>query len=70
MIVTFIGMLVPLVKNRPTLLAVLVAGITALLSKGLPNQLGLIVAALLGIIAGVLAENLLPEDGIEAAQDE
>ncbi|MBW8012171.1 MAG: AzlC family ABC transporter permease [Chloroflexi bacterium] len=70
MIVTFIGMLVPLVKNRPTLIAILVAGITALLSNNLPNQLGLIIAALLGILAGVVAENLLPEDGNEAAKDE
>ncbi len=60
MVVTFLGMLVPLVKDRPTLASVLVAGSTALLAHGLPNQLGLLIAALLGILAGVLAEMLWP----------
>lgn len=60
MVVTFIGMLVPLVKDRPALLSVLVAGGAALLAHGLPNQLGLLVAALLGIAAGVLAERIWP----------
>ena len=61
MVVTFIGMLVPLVKDRPALASVLVAGGTALLAHGLPNQLGLLVAALLGIAAGVVTEMLLPK---------
>lgn len=56
MVVTFIGMLVPMIKGRPTLAAALVAGATALLANGLPNQFGLLLAALLGIAAGVLAE--------------
>lgn len=60
MVVTFIGMLVPLVKDRPALASVLVAGVSALLARGLPNQLGLLVAALLGIAAGVLAELVWP----------
>jgi 4-azaleucine resistance transporter AzlC len=60
MVVTFIGMLVPLVKDRPALASVLVAGVSALLARGLSNQLGLLVAALLGIAAGVVAEMLWP----------
>jgi predicted branched-subunit amino acid permease len=56
MIVTFIGMLVPMVVNRPLLITVLVSGTTALLTNGLPNQAGLFVAALAGISAGVIAE--------------
>jgi 4-azaleucine resistance transporter AzlC len=60
MAITFIGMLVPMVKDRPILLAVLVAGSVAVLANGLPNQLGLLLAALLGIAAGVLAESILP----------
>lgn len=63
MVVTFIGMLVPLVKDRPALASVLVAGCTALFASGLPNQLGLLVAALLGIAAGVVAEMLWPPKG-------
>jgi 4-azaleucine resistance transporter AzlC len=57
MVVTFIGMLVPEIKSRPTLAAVLVAGGTALLGHGLPNQSGLLLAALLGIATGVLLES-------------
>lgn len=59
MVVTFIGMLVPLVKGNSTLVAVVVAGGVSLLASGLPNQLGLLVAALFGIIAGVIAEKKL-----------
>lgn len=61
MVVTFIGMVVPMIKGRPTLAAVVVAGGAAVLANGLPNQLGLLLAALLGIAAGVLAEMAWPE---------
>ncbi len=60
MIVTFIGMAVPMVKNRPTLLAVLVAGATAVIAYPLPNRLGLMLAAVLGVAAGALAERSWP----------
>ena len=58
MSVTFLGMVVPMIKNRPMLLAVLVAATTAVLANGLPNKLGLFLAAILGIGAGVMAEQL------------
>lgn len=58
--VTFIGMLVPLVKTRPVLASVVAAGIAAVLCNGLPNQLGLIVAAVAGIGVGLVAESLQP----------
>jgi 4-azaleucine resistance transporter AzlC len=61
MYVTFIGMLIPLIKTRPVLLAAVVGGLTAVLFNGLPNQMGLIVAALSGVAAGVIAERFLPE---------
>jgi len=54
--VTFIGMLVPMLRDRPIIASALVGGGTALLFSGLPNQLGLIVATLLAVIAGVLLE--------------
>jgi len=54
MVATFIGMIVPMVKNRPTLAAVLVAGIVGVLAHGLPHQLGLIAAALVGTFLGIL----------------
>jgi hypothetical protein len=54
-------MLIPLIKTRPVLLAAVVGGLSAVLFHGLPNQMGLIVAALLGVAAGVIAEYFLPE---------
>lgn len=66
--VTFIGMLIPLVKNNPTRVSVLFAGITAIAANGMPNKLGLIAAAVVGILAGVLSEKYFPiskEDKIE-----
>jgi 4-azaleucine resistance transporter AzlC len=58
MVVTFIGMVVPMVRNRPVLAAVLVASVTSVLANGLPNKLGLMVAALLGVAAGLAAQTI------------
>jgi 4-azaleucine resistance transporter AzlC len=58
MSVTFIGMVVPYVITVPMLATVLAAGITALLAHSLPHQLGLLVAALVGVIAGFTVEQL------------
>lgn len=60
MVVTFIGLLVPFVRDRPTLTAVLVAGFCAVLTYGWPNKLGLIVTALAGVAAGLWAETRRP----------
>ncbi len=54
--VTFTGMLVPLVKNRPTLAAVVVAALTAVLTNTMPNKIGLLIATLAGVAAGVIVE--------------
>jgi 4-azaleucine resistance transporter AzlC len=58
MVVTFIGIVVPMLTTRPMLVAALVAGSVGVLANGLPNNLGLIVASLLGIGAGYLVETL------------
>ncbi len=55
---SFIALMFAALKDRPTVVAALVGGTTAVLAKGLPYNLGLVVAALLGIAAGVLAESL------------
>jgi 4-azaleucine resistance transporter AzlC len=60
MVVTFIGIIVPLIRNKPAFVSVVVAGTVSVLANGLPNKLGLMVAALLGIAAGVLAEIAWP----------
>ena len=54
---TFIAIVVPTLKERSIFAAALVAGTVALLANGLPYKLGLLVAALLGILAGVSVEN-------------
>jgi 4-azaleucine resistance transporter AzlC len=59
MAVTFIGLLVPNLKNRPMLLAAMIAGVSAVLFYNLPNKLGLMIAALLGITAGVITEKAI-----------
>jgi len=61
LVVTFIGMVVPMIRNRAVLASVLVAGSTAALAQSLPNQLWLILAAVLGVAAGVIVESLEPK---------
>jgi 4-azaleucine resistance transporter AzlC len=58
MVVTFIGIVVPLVKTRPMLACALVAGVVAVVANPLPNKAGLIVAAFAGIVAGIVFEYL------------
>jgi 4-azaleucine resistance transporter AzlC len=53
---TFIAMVMPVLKNRPSILAALSAGIVALLAYSLPYKLGLILAALVGIAVGTILE--------------
>lgn len=57
---TFIGMIIPyLKKNLALITTALVAGIVSLLAYGLPHKLGLIVAAIAGISAGVIIDHQL-----------
>jgi 4-azaleucine resistance transporter AzlC len=67
MVVTFIGIVVPLIRNRPALASVAAAGIAAAAFNSLPNKLGLMLAAALGIAAGVLAEMIWPLKASEEA---
>lgn len=61
--ITFIAMVVPVLKNRPMIAAALSAGVVALLAFSLPFKLGLILAAFTGIIVGTALER------IKSAQD-
>src|SRR5690606_28057854 len=58
MSVTFIGIVVPLLRTRPLLLSAVVSGVAGLVLNDMPNKLGLLIAALLGIAAGYLAETM------------
>lgn len=53
---TFIAMVVPVLKNRPMIASAVSAGLMALLAYHLPFKLGLILAALTGIIVGTILE--------------
>ncbi len=53
---SFLALMFAAIKDKPTVIAALVGGGTAIITKGLPYNLGLILAATLGIAAGVLVE--------------
>jgi 4-azaleucine resistance transporter AzlC len=53
---TFIAMVVPVLKNRAMVASAISAGLVALLAYSLPFKLGLILAALTGIIVGTVLE--------------
>ncbi|MBI3898712.1 MAG: AzlC family ABC transporter permease [Gammaproteobacteria bacterium] len=53
---SFLAMLVPVVKDRATVVASITGGSVALLAVGLPFRLSLIVAAVVGITAGYLVD--------------
>jgi len=54
MSVTFIGMVIPYLKTKAMLSATFCAAISSLYFSFLPNKLGLIVSALIGVVAGLL----------------
>ena len=56
---TFLALLFPALKDRPSIGAAIVAGLLALAGHGLPYNLGLFLAAIGGIAAGVMMEERL-----------
>ncbi len=56
---TFIGMVIPYLTRSPMWAAVVTAGSVSLVSYGLPHKLGLMLAAMAGVAAGLLAELIL-----------
>jgi len=55
---TFIALVVPNLRERSMVLAALVAGLAGALAIGFPLKTGLLVAALAGILTGLLAERV------------
>jgi 4-azaleucine resistance transporter AzlC len=55
--ITFIAMVMPVLKDKPIVAAAVSAGTVALLAFSLPFKLGLILAALVGIFTGTYLEN-------------
>ena len=67
MVATFVGIVVPLLKNKAQVGACLTAAVVALIANGLPYKLGLMAAALAGIavgmaLAGPEVQPAMPED--------
>jgi 4-azaleucine resistance transporter AzlC len=54
---TFIALKFASLRDRPTVVDALTGGIIAVLAKGLPYNIGLVLATFLGIAAGYLMEN-------------
>ena len=53
---TFIALVVPNLEDRAGVAAALTAGIISVIAFGLPFRLGLVLAALVGIVAGMLVD--------------
>jgi 4-azaleucine resistance transporter AzlC len=63
---TFIAIVVPLLKDKPALAAMAAAGVVAVLVFALPYKLFIIAAALSGMAMGVLVERLVARQGAQA----
>jgi 4-azaleucine resistance transporter AzlC len=53
---TFIALLIPLLIDRPAWIAAAVSGLSAVIFSGLPYKLWILIAAILGVAAGMSAE--------------
>ena len=54
---TFIALVVPVLKDRPSIFAALSAGVVSILTFTWPYKLGLVIAALVGILVGLWGES-------------
>lgn len=65
--VTFIGIVVPALRDRPHVAAAVSAGLVAVLAFGWPYKLGLMAAAMTGILVGVALESRFAGRGRQEA---
>ena len=56
----FLALLVPAIRDRPSAIAAAVGGLVALGANDVAYNLGLIIGAVSGIAAGVVAERVAP----------
>ena len=61
---TFIALVVPVLRDRPSMAAALSAGVIAVLAADLPYKLGLMVAAIGGIAIGLWVEARQPSSAL------
>lgn len=62
-ILALLAVVMPLVKSRPFLICLVVAGLTAWIGQALPLRLGLVAAVVMGVLAGVVTEQLTEKRG-------
>jgi 4-azaleucine resistance transporter AzlC len=58
MSVTFLGIVIPYLRNKPMWLAVISAATFAMILRDLPHQLGLVIAALSGVCIGYASQQI------------
>jgi len=63
---TFMALLAPVIRQKPALAAMILAGGVALMAHDLPWNIGVIIAAMIGMAGGVLAEDLFSKKGGKA----
>jgi predicted branched-subunit amino acid permease len=61
-----LGMTIPLIVNRATLVGVVVAGVISVAAVGIPYKLGLVVAIVGGIAAAVVADRMTSSPDTES----
>ena len=59
---SFMALMFTALRDRPTVIAALAGGFVAVLAKGLPYNLGLVLAISIGIAAGYGVENLKKQE--------
>ena len=57
-VLTLMAVVIPLIKGRPMLITVLVAGVVAWVGQPLPLRMGLFIAIVAGIAAGMVSEKM------------
>lgn len=62
LVVTFIGIVIPMLTTRPMLLTAVVAAVVSVLARGIPNNGGLMVASIVAIASGIMAESYLKKE--------
>ena len=55
---TFIGIVIPYLISRPMWASVITAGTVSIIAGGLPHKMGLMLAALAGVMVGVVCEKV------------
>jgi 4-azaleucine resistance transporter AzlC len=66
---TFIALVVPRLKDRPSAAAAISAGIIAVLTTSWPYKLGLMLAALIGIAIGLFLEDRSPKRQLKTGEE-